>query len=179
MTAAESSLAVELLSAEQLHAHADALGELLVDAVEGGASVGFLAGLDLAAAARWWRDRAPDVAAGRLATWVVRDGERLAGTVSLAYADKANARHRAELVKLLVHRGARGRGLGRSLLARAEREAARSGVTLLLLDTQTDSPAASLYASAGWTPLGVLPDHAADPRGVLRPTTFFYKRLHG
>ncbi|MFD9907524.1 GNAT family N-acetyltransferase [Streptomyces sp. NPDC059063] len=168
---------VERLSGAQVAALADALGDLLVDAVDDGASVGFLAGLDRESAARWWRDRAPDVTAGRVATWAVRDGERLTGTVSLAHADKPNARHRAELVKLLVHRDARGKGFGRSLLALAEREAARSGVTLLLLDTRTDSPAESLYASAGWTRLGVVPGHAADPAGALCPTTYFYKLL--
>ncbi|EPH43639.1 GNAT family N-acetyltransferase [Streptomyces aurantiacus] len=172
-----SALGAERLTGVQLGALADELGELLVDAVEGGASVGFLAGLDRGAAARWWRGRAADVDAGRVATWAVREGGRVTGTVSLAYADKPNARHRAELVKLLVHREARGRGLGRSLLALAEREAARAGVTLLLLDTRTDSPAESLYASAGWTRLGVVPDHAADPAGALRPTTLFYKAI--
>ncbi|MBJ3807178.1 GNAT family N-acetyltransferase [Streptomyces flavofungini] len=169
----------------QMAALAGELGELLVDAVDGGASVGFLAGLDRESAADWWRGRAADVTAGRVATWVVRanggegvgDAGRVIGTVSLAFAAKPNARHRAELVKLLVHREARGRGLGRSLLALAEREAARAGVTLLLLDTETDSPAETLYASAGWTRTGVVPDHAADPAGMLRPTTFLYKSL--
>ncbi|MGA4838495.1 GNAT family N-acetyltransferase [Streptomyces sp. G45] len=169
--------AARRLDGGQVAALAEELGDLLVDAVDGGASVGFLAGLDRADAARWWRDRAPDVTAGRVATWAVSDGGRLTGTVSLAFADKPNARHRAEVVKLLVHRDARGRGLGRALLAHAEREAAAAGVTLLLLDTQTDSPAEALYASAGWTRLGVVPDHAADPAGVLCPTTLFYKLL--
>lgn len=172
-----AELALERLTPERLVALAEELAGLLVDAVEGGASVGFLAGLDRQEAARWWRGRAPELAAGRLETWVVHDGRRLAGTVGLALADKPNARHRAELVKLLVRRDARGRGLGRTLLGLAEREAARSGVTLLLLDTRTDSPAESLYASSGWTRLGVVPDHAADPRGALSPTTFFYKLL--
>ncbi|GGS19169.1 N-acetyltransferase [Streptomyces aureoverticillatus] len=170
-------LGAERLTGCQLADLAGELGDLLVDAVDGGASVGFLAGLDRGAAARWWRGRAVDVDAGRAATWVVREDGRVTGTVSLAFADKPNARHRAELVKLLVHREARGRGLGRALLALAEREAASAGLTLLLLDTQTDSPAESLYESTGWTRLGVVPDHAADPAGTLCPTTLFYKRL--
>ncbi|GHC74550.1 N-acetyltransferase [Streptomyces flavofungini] len=180
-----AALGAERVMGNQMAALAGELGELLVDAVDGGASVGFLAGLDRESAADWWRGRAADVTAGRVATWVVRanggegvgDAGRVIGTVSLAFAAKPNARHRAELVKLLVHREARGRGLGRSLLALAEREAARAGVTLLLLDTETDSPAETLYASAGWTRTGVVPDHAADPAGMLRPTTFLYKSL--
>lgn len=175
----DSALGAECVTGDQLADLADELGELLVDAVDGGASVGFLAGLDQEAAARWWRDRAADVDAGRTATWIVRAGGRVTGTVSLAYPDKPNARHRAELVKLLVHRQARGRGLGRALLRLAEAEAARAGVTLLLLDTQAGSPAESLYDSAGWTRLGVVPGHAADPAGALRPTAFFHKEIGG
>jgi ribosomal protein S18 acetylase RimI-like enzyme len=81
------------------------------------------------------------------------------------------------LVKLMVHRAARGRGLGRTLLETAETAAVEAGVTLLHLDTETDSPAERLYGSAGWTRAGVIPDYAADPGGVLRPTTLYYKRL--
>ncbi|ARX87934.1 hypothetical protein SMD44_07419 [Streptomyces alboflavus] len=170
-------LGAERLTADRIAALAGELGDLLIDAVDDGASIGFLAGLDGETAAAWWRDRAADVAAGCAATWAVREAGRVTGTVSLAFADKPNARHRAELVKLLVHREARGRGLGRALLALAEREAARAGVTLLLLDTETDSPAETLYVTAGWTRVGVVPDHAADPAGVPRPSTFFYKSL--
>ncbi|MGW1591237.1 N-acetyltransferase family protein [Streptomyces sp. NPDC002386] len=154
------------------------LAGLLADTVDGGASVGFLAPLGSAEAARWWRERADAVAAGRLAVWVAVDGaDRVAGTVGLALPDKPNSRHRAELVKLMVHRSARGQGLGRRLLATAERAAVSAGVTLLHLDTETGSPAEHLYRSAGWTPAGTIPDYAASPSGELRPTTLYYKRV--
>ncbi|MEV7423425.1 GNAT family N-acetyltransferase [Streptomyces sp. NPDC091212] len=168
---------VAVLSADGLLAAADELAELLVDAVAGGASVGFLDPLDRAAAAGWWRAQAPAVRDGRLSVRVARSGGRVMGTVGVTYADKANGRHRAEIGKLLVHREARGRGLGRTLLTAAEEAAAGSGVTLLLLDTQTGSPAEALYRSAGWTAVGVVPGHAADPGGTPRATTFFYKDL--
>ncbi|MET9892653.1 GNAT family N-acetyltransferase [Streptomyces sp. NPDC006465] len=167
---------VARLTAAELHAAVDELADLLTDTVEGGASIGFLAPLDHAAAVAWWRERAAAVSAGRLAVWVTRGGDRLLGTVALAFPDKPNSRHRAELVKLMVHRDGRGQGLGRTLLATAEKEAAAAGVTLLHLDTETDSPAESLYLSAGWTRLGAIPDYAATPSGELRPTTIFYKR---
>ncbi|NBM20296.1 GNAT family N-acetyltransferase [Streptomyces sp. GC420] len=155
------------------------LGELLADTVDGGASVGFLAPFKSAEAADWWETLAPDVEAGRLLVWAARDTAtgRLVGTVSLVPAGKPNARHRAEIAKLMVHREARGRGLGRELLAVAERAAAEAGMTLLLLDTETDSPAEGLYRSAGWTPFGTVPGHAALPSGELRPTTYFRKNL--
>ncbi|MFE4369445.1 GNAT family N-acetyltransferase [Streptomyces sp. NPDC056835] len=165
------------LSADELLDAVDDLVELLIDTVLGGASIGFLTPLDPATAAAWWRARIPAVRAGQLSVRVSRDAGRITGTVGVAFADKPNARHRAEIVKLMVHRDARGKGLGRALLSAGERAAAESGVTLLLLDTETGSPAETLYRSSGWTAVGTVPGHAADPAGTLRPTTFFYKEL--
>ncbi len=158
---------------------AGGLADLLVDAVMDGASVGFLAPLDRTTATAWWkeRERATAVADGRLAVWAAHDGARIVGTVALAFPDKPNSGHRAELVKLMVHRDARGRGLGRSLLATVEEAATGAGVTLLHLDTETGSPAEHLYGSAGWTRAGVIPDYATSPDGVLRPTTIYYKHV--
>ncbi|MFE0805946.1 GNAT family N-acetyltransferase [Streptomyces sp. NPDC058848] len=160
-----------------LRARLDGLAGLLADTVSGGASVGFLAPLGHQEAAAWWRGRAAAVAAGQLAVWVARDGERVTGTVSLALPDKPNGRHRAELVKLMVSREARGRGVGRTLLAVAEEAAAAAGITLLHLDTETGTPAEHLYRSAGWTRAGTIPDYAADPGGELRPTTLYFKQV--
>ncbi|MGV9628116.1 GNAT family N-acetyltransferase [Streptomyces sp. NPDC003487] len=165
------------LDASHIRSSAGELAELLVDTVDGGASVGFLAPLDAAEAAAWWRERAAAVAAGRLLVWAAYDDGGPAGTVSLALADKPNSRHRAEVVKLMVHRRARGRGLGRALLRTAEVAAGAAGITLLHLDTETGSLAEALYRSAGWTRAGTIPDYAASPDGVLRPTTVYYKRI--
>ncbi|MEW2567407.1 GNAT family N-acetyltransferase [Streptomyces sp. NPDC047070] len=163
------------LTAHQLLSAVDELAELLTDTVDGGASIGFLAPLDRATAVDWWRGRADALTSGSLAVWAAYLDGRIVGTVSLVLADKPNSRHRAEVAKLMVHREARGSGLGRSLLATAERAAAEAGLTLLHLDTETDSPAESLYRSAGWTRSGVIPDYARTPTGELRPTTIYYK----
>ncbi|CAL9364464.1 MULTISPECIES: GNAT family N-acetyltransferase [unclassified Streptomyces] len=170
---------VERPDAARLLGMTDALAELLADTVDGGASVGFLAPLGRAAATAWWTERCASVAAGRLAVWTAyEEPGRVLGTVSLALpADKPNSRHRAELVKLMVHRTARGKGLGRRLLTVAEEAAAADGITLLHLDTETGSPAERLYRASGWTEAGAIPDYAADPGGVLRSTTLYYKRL--
>ncbi|MFF9622405.1 GNAT family N-acetyltransferase [Streptomyces griseosporeus] len=170
---------VERLDGPGIARRAGELAELMADTVAGGASIGFLAPLDHGEAVAWWRGRAAEAAAGRLAVWAAHDGGRAVGTVSLAFPDKPNSRHRAELVKLMVHRRARGQGLGRTLLTTAERAAADAGITLLHLDTETGSPAEHLYRGAGWTRAGVIPDYAADPGGVLRPTTLYYKALTG
>ncbi|WBO62548.1 GNAT family N-acetyltransferase [Streptomyces camelliae] len=171
---------VERWDGTRVRERAGELAELLADAVAGGASVGFLAPLGRTEAAAWWRERADATAAGRLAVWAAVDATgRVTGTVSLAYPDKPNSRHRAELVKLMVHRTARGQGLGRRLLTTAEQAAAATGITLLHLDTETGSPAELLYRSAGWTRAGVIPDYALSPAGELRPTTLYFKRLQG
>ncbi|MFJ4677115.1 GNAT family N-acetyltransferase [Kitasatospora sp. NPDC088783] len=167
-----------LLTPEALDARRDALADLLLDAVADGASVGFLDRTAHHEAAAWWDGLRPSVAAGTRLLWVVEDAAgRALGTVSLIREEKPNGRHRAEIAKLLVHRTARGAGLGRRLLAHAERAARDTGTTLLLLDTQTGSPAEHLYRTAGWTAFGTVPDHAATPDGTLADTTYYYKRL--
>lgn len=168
---------VTRLDGAQLLELVEDLADLLVDTVTDGASVGFLGPLDRTAAMAWWKERAAAVAAGQLAVWAASEDGRTVGTVSLAFADKPNSRHRAELVKLMVHRDARGQGLGRTLLTTAEEAASGAGVTLLHLDTETDSLAERLYGSAGWSRAGVIPDYAAAPDGVLRPTTIYYKHV--
>lgn len=169
---------VSLSTGAQLLHHVEALADLLVDTVAGGASVGFLSPFEHAEAAAWWAAQAPLVADGRQTVWIASGaGGQPLGTISLVRADKPNSRHRAEIVKLMVRRDARGRGVGGALLATAEAAALAEGRTLLMLDTETGSPAEALYARRGWTSIGVVPGHAAAPSGEPRPTTFFYKSL--
>ncbi|MGW4808480.1 N-acetyltransferase family protein [Kitasatospora sp. NPDC004272] len=169
---------VRPLTPDTLDARRDALADLLLDAVADGASVGFLAGTDHREAAAWWDGLRPSVAAGTRLLWIAEDAAgRALGTVSLVREEKPNGRHRAEVAKLLVHRDARGAGLGRRLLRHAEDAARACGTTLLLLDTQTGSPAEHLYRTAGWTAFGTVPGHSATPDGVLADTTYYYKRL--
>ncbi|MBT2545323.1 GNAT family N-acetyltransferase [Streptomyces sp. ISL-44] len=168
------------LSASGLRAHRDQLAALLLDVVAGGSSLGFLAGLDHETAAAWWDSLLPAVEDGSLALWMSRtDDGRVDGTVSWYRESKPNGRHRAELRKLMVHPAARGRGTARALLAEAEADAARAGVVLLFLDTETGSGAERVYRSAGWTEVGTIPDYATDPDGRLHPTTLFYKHPQG
>lgn len=151
---------------------------VLTDSVRSGASVGFLAPFTPDDAAAWWDALAPAVAAGHVLLWAVRDSDgAVCGTVQLHRVRSGNGGHRAEIAKLMVRRDTRGRGLARLLLRTAEAAASAAGVRLLLLDTQTGSAADRLYRAEGWTPVGSVPDYAADPEGVPRPTTFFYKRL--
>jgi GNAT superfamily N-acetyltransferase len=168
---------IERLPAEDFPGCVKGLAGVLADAVDDGASVGFLTPFDREAAAVWWRERAPAVADGSLIVWVCRDAGGIVATVSLALPGKPNSRHRAEVSKLLVHRDARGRGPARALLATAEAAAAEAGVSLLVLDTRTGSAAERLYLTGGWTLFGVVPGYAADPDGSLQDCSFFYKPI--
>ncbi|MFJ3921933.1 GNAT family N-acetyltransferase [Streptomyces sp. NPDC090022] len=168
---------IERLTAAGLRTRRDELAVLLLDIVADGASLGFLARLDHAGAAAWWDGLLPALEDGTLALWVSHTDGRIDGTVSWSRETKPNGRHRAELRKLMVHPAARGRGTARALLAEAEAAAARAGVLLLFLDTETGSGAEGVYRAAGWTEAGVIPDYAADPHGVLHPTTLFYKQV--
>jgi GNAT superfamily N-acetyltransferase len=165
------------LSADDFDRNVKSLADLLVDVVAGGSSLGFLLPFDQDAAMDWWRAQQPAVSEGSLVVWAAHGPDGVAGTVSLALERKPNGRHRAQIVKLMVHRDARGRGLARALLATAEQAASQAGATLLLLDTATGSAADHLYDSAGWTRFGVVPDYAASPDGTLEDCSFFYKRL--
>ncbi|MFK8847538.1 GNAT family N-acetyltransferase [Streptomyces sp. Ac-502] len=165
------------LSATTFDERVPGLADLLTDTVTGGSSLGFVTPFGRTEATAWWQAQRPAVADGTLDVWVADGPEGITGMISLVHPAKPNARHRAEIVKLLVHRTARGQGLGRTLLTTAEQAAARSGFRLLLLDTETDSAADHLYRHAGWTPYGTVPSYAADPEGALRDCTFFYKEV--
>jgi GNAT superfamily N-acetyltransferase len=151
------------------------LAELLIDCVEGGASLGFPAPLELEVARAYWLGVGGAVESGRCV--LLGAGDPLLGTVQLQFPSFPNGRHRAEVAKLLVRSSARNQGLGMRLMAAIEREAGRRGKTLLILDTQTGSSAENLYRKLGWETAGVIPDFALTPYGQLASSTFFFKRL--
>jgi ribosomal protein S18 acetylase RimI-like enzyme len=154
-----------------------ALAAVLIDCVEGGASVSFMHPLSRERAEEYWRKVAADVAAGERALWVARGADgTIVGTVQLALAQPENQPHRAELAKLLVHRRARERGLGAALVRAAEAGARDAGKTLLVLDTASDS-AERLYERLGWEIVGRVPGYALLPRGGLSATTIYFRRL--
>ena len=170
-------MTIRLLDGEETRAALPQLSEVLVDCVEGGASVGFMAPFTLDDARPFWLDVADVVEAGSTIHAVAEVDGRIVGTVQIGLASKANQPHRADLMKLLVHRCARGLGLSRLLMDAVEAEAARRGRTLLVLDTATGSPAEAIYPRFGWERVGVIPDYALHPDGSYCGTTLFYKRI--
>jgi GNAT superfamily N-acetyltransferase len=170
-------------SIRRLHAvddtQIDELAEVLIDCVEGGASVSFMHPLSRDRAVAFWRRVAQGVAAGDRALLVAEDALGLCGTVQLVLDQPENQPHRADLSKMLVHRRARSQGLGAALMRAAEASARECGKTLLVLDAVTGGDAERLYQRLGWERVGVIPGYALMPRGGLCSTTVFYRYLGG
>jgi GNAT superfamily N-acetyltransferase len=173
-------VSVEAVTADGITGIQAALVRLLQDAVDSGASIGFLPPLGDAAAAAYWATVAD----------AVRDGSRVllvaeapgtatgpTGAVQLDLAMRANSRHRAEVAKLIVHRSVRRRGIGRALMTAVEAEARRLGRSTLHLDTREGDPSERLYRGLGWERAGAIPRWARSADGMLHTTVFYYRLL--
>src|SRR5438309_1589557 len=154
-----------------------ALADILIDCVQGGASVSFMHPLTRDRAIAFWCNVAAGVAAGKRALLIAEDQRGLCGTVQLIFDLPENQPHRGDLAKMLVHRRARRQGLGAALMRAPEAAARESGKTLLLLDAATDGAAARLYHRPGWVRGGDSPNYALMPNGQPCSTTFFYRDL--
>ena len=157
-------------------AELQALADVLIDCVDGGASVSFLHPLAPAKALAFWRDVATAAAQGRRALLVAEDEAGIVGTVQLMLDLPENQPHRADLGKMLVHRRARRRGVGDALMQAAEHTARECGKSLLVLDTAS-ADAERLYVRHGWQRCGTIPGFALLPHGGLCATTLFYKSI--
>ncbi len=154
------------------------LSDVLIDCVEGGASVSFMLPMTREKAGAYWKDMAASVARGERIVLVAEDATGVVGTVQIVLQQPENQPHRGDLAKMLVHRRARRQGVGAALLAATERSARDAGKTLLVLDTANDT-AERLYSRNGWQRCGTVPDYALWPGGGLCATTFFFKPLRG
>lgn len=165
----------------QLHRMGDrdiqGLSDVLIDCVEGGASVSFMAPFTRAKAEAFWRTMAEGVARGDRIVLAAEDAtDGIIGTVTVLLDQPENQPHRGDLAKMLVHRRARRRGIGAALLVAAEQSALQAGKTLLVLDTAS-AEAERLYARQGWQRCGEIPNYALLPNGLPCATVFFFKAL--
>lgn len=153
------------------------LSDLLIDCVEGGASVSFMLPMSRAKAEAYWNRMSASAARGARTVLVAEDAAgAIIGTVQVILDQPEDQPHRADIAKMLVHRRARRRGVGAALLAAAERSALDAGKTLLVLDTASGD-AERLYAREGWQRCGQIPNYALWPDGAPCATTIFFKQL--
>jgi GNAT superfamily N-acetyltransferase len=153
------------------------LSDVLIDCVEGGASVSFMFPMTQAKAEAFWRDASASAARGERVVIAAEEPDgRIIGTVQIISAQPENQPHRGDLTKMLVHRSARRKGVGAALLVTAERSAVEAGKTLLVLDTASPD-AERLYVRQGWQRCGKVPNYALMPDGAPCATTIFFKLL--
>lgn len=165
---------LETMSDREVHG----LSDVLIDCVEGGASVSFMLPMLREKAEAYWRGTSASVASGKRVVVAAEDeAGRIVGTVSVLMDQPENQPHRADVAKMLVHRRMRRQGVGASLLAAAERSAHRAGKTLLVLDTVTGGDGERLYARFGWQRCGEIPNYALWPNGTPCATTIYFKFL--
>ena len=101
----------------------------------------------------------------------------MVGTVQLELATKPNARHRAEVQKLMVLQSQRGQGIGKLLMEAIEGVAQEHNRMLLVLDTRQGDTAEQLYRKIGYVEAGIIPSYARNAAGSLDATVLFYKLL--
>lgn len=155
----------------------DELSRVLIDCVEGGASISFMLPITREKAERFWRGVAEGVANNERVLLIAQSEQgEIVGTVQVVLAQPENQPHRADISKMIVHRSARKHGIAAALMVAAEAEAVREGKTVLVLDTAS-ADAERVYRKLGWLECGVIPDFALLPGGELCATTYFYKRL--
>lgn len=173
------TITVAPLSAREAKERIGALSAILIDCVEDGASVSFMAPLSQERADAFWQEVAEGVAAGERVLLAAYDGAigRIVGTVQILLKQPENQPHRADIAKMLVHRQSRKQGIGAALMRAAEDAARAAGKTVLVLDTVPGTAAERLYTRLGWTPVGVIPNYAMWPQGGFCDTTVFYKHL--
>lgn len=153
------------------------LVDLLQDAVQSGASIGFLSPLSTAEARNFWMAALEEVARGERIVLLATDGKTVIGCVQLLLTSRANARHRAEIQKLLVHSQWQKRGLGRALLQSIEKAAEHKGRSLLLADARLGGPGEQLFLRSGYSKVGAIPRYQRGPDGRFDSTAIFFRNL--
>lgn len=173
----DHAITVEPLDAEAARAAIPALADILADAVESGASVGFMHWNEPSDYLAFWTGVVAEVKAERTILFAARQGAEMLGTAQLQLVGKPNQPHRAEIAKVLVHSHARRRGIAQRLMQAAETAARQAKRDLLVLDTDENGAARRLYGKLGWIEVGTIPRYALMPDGRDCGSTFFYKQL--
>jgi ribosomal protein S18 acetylase RimI-like enzyme len=119
------------------------LAALLLDAVEDGASIGFLASASQIQVECYWTTAAQPERGFHV--MVAQDASGIQGVVIVAPILNDIQSHRSEIFKMVIHRRARGRGLARLLMRAAEAQAVEMNRPLMTLFTRDGSAAEQLY----------------------------------
>lgn len=159
-----------------------ALASLLQACVAGGASIGWVSPPGDDEAQAFWRRCLQAAADGQRLMWLAladpADAASVQGTAQLVLDMPANGRHRADIVKVMVHPQARRQGLARALMQQAEAAARTADRSLLVLDTLVGCDAERLYRRLGYQSCGHIPHYARTGLQRVEPTHLMFKRLY-
>lgn len=174
-----ATLTIATFSADDITRNLQQLAALMHACVHNGASVGYVLPFTFADSEAFWTAKVlPGVRERTRALLVAMRDEAIVGSVQLDFDTPPNQPHRAEVRKLLVRPDFRRQGIGRTLMAEVEKEAAALKRNLLTLDTRTGDSAEPLYASLGYRTVGIIPGYCLDPfEAKLDSTTVMYKAL--
>ncbi len=173
-------ISLEKLDSAGLARETEALAGVLHACVHDGASVGFAWPFPLEEARAFWTGPVASALAKRgRHVRAARLGGRVVGTAQLDCAAMPNQHHRADVMKVLVHPGARRRGIARLLMLELETIARAEGRWLLVLDTRVGDPAQAMYEALGYSLAGIIPGYARAPDGSDRydATAYMFKDL--
>ena len=168
-------MGIEIASLTDTPAIRAGLRDLLVDVVDHGGAVHFMAPLAPAEAEAFWDGALESMARGEKLIFGAFDGGVLVGTVTIILKSPPNAPYRGEVAKMMTLSSHRRRGIARALLRHAEREALKRGKTLLMLDTSAEGGSSALYEAEGFVFCGSVPDFAYQPHGGFCTTKIYYK----
>ncbi|ANS41934.1 GNAT family N-acetyltransferase [Serratia inhibens] len=154
------------------------LADMLHASVSQGASIGFVMPFTLEQAQAFWRRLLPAIEREERILLVALQAGRVVGTVQLLLDMPDNGRHRAEVVKLMVHPQARRQGIARELMLQIQQKAIQHQRHLLVLDTLTGDTAEGMYRQLGFQLAGSIPQYARASNGsALDATSYMYKLL--
>jgi acetyltransferase len=170
-------ITIERMTPESINKIIPSLTALLQNAVNHGASIGFLAPMSDQEGLDYWNEAARAIEGPHRILLIAKADNEVAGTVQLDLASRANGSHRAEIIKLMVHTSFRQQGIAQMLMNSIEQEAARAGRTTLVLDTREGDVSEKLYTKLGYQRAGTIPQYARSTNGELHTTVFMYKLL--
>ena len=169
---------IQKLNADAAQNALPELAEMLQASVSQGASIGFVMPFTLEQAQAFWRRLLPAIEREERILLVARQAGRVVGTVQLLLDMPDNGRHRAEVVKLMVHPQARRQGIARELMLQIQQRAIQHQRHLLVLDTLTGDTAEGMYRQLGFQLAGSIPQYARASSGsALDATSYMYKLL--
>jgi len=172
-----TATSVRRLSPADLEDQVDELAQLLIDVVNDGFPMGFLAPLAPATACAYWLSLRSELQSGARLLLVARNREGMVGTGQLALSPWSNSPHRAELQKIMVNGAARGVGVGRALIEALHDAAWQRGRSLLVLNTRHGERAQALYRSLGYREAGVIPGWTIGSGGERYDHATLYLQL--